>query len=84
MVYYLHEIPVKSPSVHTSSVTSVITPVHALSIPSIHPSDDKCQEILDKFPCINYGEKFLSDITVKIPDDITLTLHLVKFRENPW
>ena len=34
-VNYLHEIMVKSPSIHTLYGMSVIAPVHALSIPSI-------------------------------------------------
>ena len=48
-------------------------PVHALSIPSIHPSDDKHQEVLAEFPGTNYGRN-LSEIMAKIPDDITLIL----------
>ena len=46
-VNYLHEIPVKLPTVHTSSVTSVIAPICGLPIPSIHLSDDEYQEIPD-------------------------------------
>ena len=38
MVNYLHEIPVKSPSVSTLYVMSVIAPIHALSIPSVSTS----------------------------------------------
>ena len=38
VVHYLHEIPVKSLSIHTPYGTSVIAPVCALSVPSIHPS----------------------------------------------
>ena len=38
VVNYLHEIPVESPSVHTSYSTFVIAPICALSIPSIHAS----------------------------------------------
>ena len=56
-VNYLHEMPVKSPSVSTSSVMSIVAPICALSVPSVHPSIDKSQEILDKFPSTKYGEK---------------------------
>ena len=86
MVNYLHKILVKSPSIHTSSVTSVIAPIYAMSVLSVHPSDDKCQEIMDKFPSTNYGENFpveiMAKIMAKIPEDITLTLHQVKFSEK--
>ena len=75
MVNHLNKIPVKSPSVHTSCITSVIAPIHALSIPSVHLSDDECHEILDKVPSTNYGEKFPSRIMAKIPDNVTLTLN---------
>ena len=30
----------------------------------------------------NYGEKNLSEIIAKIPDDVTLTLHQVKFPDE--
>ena len=53
-VNYLHEILVKIPTVHTLSVTSVIAPICAMSIPSVHLSDDKHQEIPDEFPSTNY------------------------------
>ena len=70
--------------VHTSCVTSVITPIHKLPVSSVHPYDDERQEFLDGFPGSNYGEKNLSEIMVKLPHDITLTLHQVKFPEgNP-
>ena len=72
---YLHEILVKSPSIHPSCTMSVVAPICASSIPSVYPSDNECQEILDEFPCTNYGEKFPSEIMVKLPDDVTLTLH---------
>ena len=52
----------------------VVAPVCASSIPSCHPSDDEHQDILDEFHSTNYGEKFLSEVTVKIPADVTLTL----------
>ena len=38
VVSYLHEIPLKSPSIHTPYGTSVIAPVCALSVPSVHTS----------------------------------------------
>ena len=60
---------------------SVIAPIHALPILSVHPSDDKHQEIPDEFPSTSYGEKNRSKTMVKIPDDITLTLNQVKFPE---
>ena len=65
---YLHKILVNSPSVCILSVTSVIAPVSASSIPCIHPSDDEHQNSLGEFPSINYGEKNPSEIMVKIPD----------------
>ena len=68
--------------VHPSCIMSVIAPASALPVPSVHPTDDKHQEFLDKFPSTNYGEKFPSEITAKIPDDVTLTLHQVKFLEE--
>ena len=61
------------PNIHASCITSVVAPVCALPILSVKPSNDECQEFLDKFPSTNYGEKNLSEITTKIPDDITLT-----------
>ena len=81
-VNYLHEILEEIPTVCTLSVTSVISPIHALSILSIHPSDDECQEILDEFPGTIYWEKLPAGITARIPDDVTLTLHNVKFLEK--
>ena len=68
--------------VHTSCVMSVIAPLHALPIPSVNPSNDEHQEFLDGFPGTKYGEKNPSKIMVKFPDDITLTLHQVKFPEE--
>ena len=63
---------------------SVIAPIQASSVPSILPSDDDYQEILDEFPGTNYGEKNPSKIMAKIPNDITLTLHQAKFlKETP-
>ena len=61
---------------------SVVTPIHALSEPSVHLSDDEHQEFPDEFPGNNYGEKTPSEIMVKIPDNITLTLHQAKFLEE--
>ena len=82
MVNYLHEIPVKLPTVHTLSVMSVIAPISALSVLSIHPSDDKCLEIPQEFPSTNYGEKYPVETMAKIPYDITLTLCNAKFPEE--
>ena len=61
---------------------SVIAPVHALSVLSILPYNDERQEFLDGFPGTNYGEKNLSEITVKLPHDVTLTLQQAKFLEE--
>ena len=61
---------------------SVVSPIHALPILSVHPSDNECQEIPDEFPGTNYGEKFPPKIMTKIPDDISLTLHQAKFVEE--
>ena len=55
MVSYHHEIPVKIPTVHTLSAMSVIAPTSAMSIPSIHMSDDKHQVILEQFPILIMG-----------------------------
>ena len=68
--------------VHTSCITSVIAPICASPVLSVHPSDDKRQEFLDGFPSTKYGKKNLSEITVKFPYDITLTLHQSKFLEE--
>ena len=76
----VHASPVQP--VHTSRVTSVLAPIHALPVLSVHPSDDECQEFPDEFPGAKYGEKNSSEIMVKIPDDITLTLHELKFPEE--
>ena len=67
--------------VRTSCITSVFAPVCASPIPSILPYDDECQEFPDGFPS-NYGEKHPSEITVKFPHDITLTLQQAKFLEE--
>ena len=70
MVNYQHEFLVKSPSVCTSSVLSVILPICTSSAPSINPSDVKCQEIPEEFPAIDNGEKFQVEIMAKFPDNI--------------
>ena len=62
---------------------SVIAPFSALSVPSIHLSNDECQEILNKLPSTIYVEKFPAKLMVKFPDDITLTLYQAKFQKNP-
>ena len=80
MVNYLHEI--SKITISTLSVMSVIAPIHALPIPSVHPSDDKHQEILDKFHSTKYVEKSLSKVMAKFPSNITLTLHQAKFPER--
>ena len=68
--------------IHTLCITSVIAPVHASPIPSVHPSDNECQEFPEEFPGTKYAEKNLSEIMVNFPDDVTLTLHQVKFPEE--
>ena len=72
----------KIPPVGTLSVTFVIAPISALSIPSIHPSDDECQEIPEEIPGTDYAEKYPVEITAKIPDNITQTLCNMKFPEK--
>ena len=77
--------PVRASSVQpvrTSCVKSVIAPIHAPSIPPVHPYDDECQEFPDGFPGTHYGEKHPSKIMAKIPHDITLTLQQAKFPEE--
>ena len=59
---------------------SVLAPMHGLPIPSIHPSDNKHKDFLVEFPSTSYGEKNLSEIMVKTPDDIAL--HQVKFPDE--
>ena len=63
---YMHKIPVKLPTAHTSLVTSVIALISSSSIPSVHRSDDEDQEILAEFPATKYGEKFLIEIMADI------------------
>ena len=62
---------------------SVIAPICASSIPSVHPSDDEQQEILDEFPSTNYGEKFPAKLMAKFCNNVILTLYQVKFPEKP-
>ena len=66
----------------TLCIITVIATVRVSPIPSIHPSDDECQEFPDEFPSTKYGKKHLSEITVKFPHNVTLTLHQVKFLEE--
>ena len=61
---------------------SVIAPIRALPVPSILPYDDEHQEFPDGFPGTNYGEKNRSEIMVKFPHDVTLTLQQAKFLEE--
>ena len=68
--------------IHTSCIMSVIEPVCASPVPSIHPYDDEHQEFPDEFPGTKCGEKNPSEITVKFPHNITLTLQQVKFPEE--
>ena len=63
-------------------VCHVIALVHASPIPSVLPYADECQEFPDGFPGTNYGEKTPSEITVKFPHDVTLTLQQAKFLEE--
>ena len=69
-------------TVDTSCITSVFAPICALPILSILPYNDKCQEFLDVFTGTKYGEKNLSEIMVKFPHDVTLTLQQPKFLEE--
>ena len=66
----------------TLCITSVIAPVCSLPILSICPSNDEHQEFPEEFPNIKFGEKTPTKIMVQFPDDITLTLHQVKFLEE--
>ena len=61
---------------------SVFAPVCASHVPSVLPYDDKRQEFPDGLPSTNYGEKKLSETTIKFPHDITLTLQQAKFSEE--
>ena len=81
-VNYLHKLPVKIPTAHSSSVMSAIAPICASSVLSVDPSDDEHQEIPDEFPGTNHREKFPAKITTKIPDNVTPTLCKVKFPEK--
>ena len=68
--------------VRTLCVTSVIAPVRASSVPSILPYGNERQEFPEGFPSTNYGEKNPSEIMVKFPHDVTLTLQQAKFPEE--
>ena len=68
--------------IHRSCIMSVFAPICASPILSVHPYDAEHQEFLDGFPSTEYGEKNLSEITVKFPHDVTLTLQQVKFLEG--
>ena len=61
---------------------SVDAPISALSVPSVHPSDNEHQEIPDEIAGTNHGEIFLAKIVSKISDDITLTQCNVKLPEK--
>ena len=77
--------PVRASSVQpvrTSCVTSVIAPVCAPSVLSVLPYSNERQEFPEGFPSTNYGEKNPSEITAKIPHDVTLTLQQPKFPEE--
>ena len=82
MVNYVHKILVKILTVHASSITPVIEPISALSILSIHLSNDKHQEVPDELCGTNYGDKFPVKLMATIPDNVTLTLHKVKFLQK--
>ena len=56
-VNYLHEILVEILTASTLSVPSVVAPICALSVLSIHLSDDEHQEIPDEFHGTNYERK---------------------------
>ena len=61
---------------------SVFAPVCASPILSVHPYDKEHQEFPYGFPGTEYGEKNLSETTVKFPHDVILTLQQVKFPEE--
>ena len=68
--------------VHSSCIMSIIEPVCASPTLSDELYNDEHQEFPDKFPSINYGEKNLSEMTAKIPDNVTLTPHTP--RRKSW
>ena len=61
---------------------SIIALIHPSSVPSIHLSNDEYNEIWAEFPGSNYGLKFPVEIIAKIPDNVNLALHQVKFLEK--
>ena len=61
---------------------SVIAPISALPIPSVHLSDIEYQEITEEFPGTKYGEKYPVEITAKVPHNVTLTLHHAKLPDK--
>ena len=68
----------------TLCITSVFAPICALPILSVHPYNDECQEFPDGLPSTEYGEKNPSEVMVKFPHNITLTLQQAKFpQETP-
>ena len=69
-------------SIHTSCIMSVVAPIQALPVPSVHHFDDKCQEFPMNSPVLCMGREKTSKITVNFPDGITLTLHQAKFLEK--
>ena len=79
--------PVRASSiqpVRTSCIMSVIAPVCTSSVTSVIPYGNERQEFPAGYPGTNYGEKNPSEITAKIPYDVTLTLQQAKFPEkNP-
>ena len=76
----IHALPMQP--VHILCIVSVFAPVHASPVPSILPYDNECQEFPDGFPGTKYGEKNPSEIMVKFPHGVTLTLQQVKFPEE--
>ena len=66
----------------TSCIMSVSALICALPMLSVHLTDNEHQEFPDKFPSTNYGDKNLSEIMAKIPNNVTLTLHHAKFLEE--
>ena len=81
VVNYLHEIPVISPPIHTSCIMSVIAPIHDCPFcPSICQAMN-IRKSQTNSPVLIMG-KNLSKIMTKFPNNVTLTLHNVKFPEK--